>query len=38
MYHQQAEIHAITATQMAECAHWRHYDSTPGLVWAGTGR
>jgi hypothetical protein len=38
MYHQQEEIHAITATQMAECAHWRHYDSTPGLVWAGTGR
>jgi hypothetical protein len=35
MYRQLAEIHAITATQLAECAHWRRSDSTPSLTWAG---
>jgi hypothetical protein len=29
MYHQLAEIHAIAAMQLVECAHWRWTDSTP---------
>jgi hypothetical protein len=37
MYHLLIEIHAITAVQLAECAHWRLSDSTPSPVRAGTG-
>jgi hypothetical protein len=36
MYRQLAEIHAIAAAQLAECAHWRRSDSTPSLVQART--
>jgi hypothetical protein len=28
MYNQFAEIHEITAAQLAECAHWHRSDST----------
>jgi hypothetical protein len=38
MYHQMAEIHAITTIQLVECAHWRRSDSTPSLVWVGIGQ
>jgi hypothetical protein len=38
MYHQLAKIHAITAVQLAECAHLRRSDSTPSPVWAGAVR
>jgi hypothetical protein len=38
MYHQLAEIHAIVATQLAECARWRRADSTPSPVQAETSR
>jgi hypothetical protein len=38
MYHQLAEIYAITATQLAECALWCRSNSTPSPVWARTGR
>jgi hypothetical protein len=37
-YHQLAEIHAITVVKLAECAHWRRSDQTPGPVQAMTGR
>jgi hypothetical protein len=37
MYRQLAEIHTIAAAQLAECAHWHRYDSTPSPVRAGTG-
>jgi hypothetical protein len=26
MYHELADIHAIAAAQLAECAHWRWYN------------
>jgi hypothetical protein len=29
MHHRLAEIHAIAAMQLVECAHWRWTDSTP---------
>jgi hypothetical protein len=35
MYRQLAEIHAITATQLAECARWCQADSTPRSVRPG---
>jgi hypothetical protein len=38
MYHQLAEIHAITATQLMECTCWHCSDSTPSLVCVRTGR
>jgi hypothetical protein len=38
LYHQLTEIHAIGATQLAECARWRCYDSTPCQVRAKTGQ
>jgi hypothetical protein len=38
MYHQLAEIHAITAVQLAECARWRQSDPTPSPVRVGTGQ
>jgi hypothetical protein len=38
MYRQLAEIHAITATQLAECAHLHLSDSTPRSVQVGTGQ
>jgi hypothetical protein len=38
MYLQLVEIHAIAAMQLAECAHWHRFDSTPSLVQAGTGQ
>jgi hypothetical protein len=38
MYHQLAEIHAIIAMQLAECARWHRSDSTASLAWAGIGR
>jgi hypothetical protein len=31
------EIHAITATKLAECAHWCHSDSAPSPVRVDTG-
>jgi hypothetical protein len=37
LYRQLAEIHAITAMQLAECACWRQSDPTPSLVQAGIG-
>jgi hypothetical protein len=36
MYHQLVEIHAITAAQLAECAHW-HQSSLDGMVACGDG-
>jgi hypothetical protein len=36
MYYQLAEIHAIAATQLIECACWRRSDSTPSSVRAET--
>jgi hypothetical protein len=38
MYHQLAEIHAITDVQLAECACWRQSDPTPSPVRVGTGQ
>jgi hypothetical protein len=38
MYHQLAEIHAITTAQLVECACSHQSDSTPSLVWVRTGR
>jgi hypothetical protein len=38
MYRQLVEIHSISTTQLAECAHWCWSDSTPSSVWAGTDR
>jgi hypothetical protein len=35
MYHQLAEIHAITAVQLTECARWHRSNQTPILVRAG---
>jgi hypothetical protein len=35
MYHQLAEIHAIAAAQLVECARWRRSDSTRRLVRLG---
>jgi hypothetical protein len=32
MYRQLAEIHAIAAAQLVECAHWCRTDSTRRLV------
>jgi hypothetical protein len=34
LYHQLAEIHAITATQLVECARWRPSDPTSSPVHA----
>jgi hypothetical protein len=36
MYHQLAEIHAITITQLTKGARWHCSDSTPSLVWTRT--
>jgi hypothetical protein len=38
MYHQLVEIHAIAATQLAECAHWHQSRATTSPVWARAGR
>jgi hypothetical protein len=38
LYRQLGEIHAISAAQLAECARWHHFDSTPSPVRASTGR
>jgi hypothetical protein len=38
MYRQLVKIHAITAAQLAECAHWRQTDSTPRSIRAGMSR
>jgi hypothetical protein len=43
MYHQLAEIHAITAVQLTECARWHRSNQTPipvraGLVGRGPSR
>jgi hypothetical protein len=38
LYCQLTEIHAIGATQFAECAHYRRSDSTPSIVRARTSR
>jgi hypothetical protein len=35
MYHQLAEIHAIAAAQLAECACWCRSNRTSSLVWVG---
>jgi hypothetical protein len=35
---QLAEIHAITAAQLEECAHWCWFDPVSSLVSAGAGR
>jgi hypothetical protein len=32
LYHQLAEIHAITIVQLVECTHWRWSDPTSNLV------
>jgi hypothetical protein len=37
MYHELVEIHAITAAQLAECAHWHRSKSTSSPVWVRTG-
>jgi hypothetical protein len=42
LYHQLAEIHAIAAVQLAECACWHQFSPTPNTVctraswWGGT--
>jgi hypothetical protein len=38
MYRQLAEIHAIAATQLAECARWQWSDPTTSPVRAGADR
>jgi hypothetical protein len=38
LYRQLAEIHAISAAQLAECTHWCRFASTSSPVWARTGR
>jgi hypothetical protein len=38
LYHQLAEIHAIGATQLAECARWCRSDSTHSPVRPKTDR
>jgi hypothetical protein len=38
LYHKLAEIHAITAMQLVECARWHHFESTPSPVRAGTSQ
>jgi hypothetical protein len=38
MYHQLAEIHAITAAQLAECARWLRSDSSLSPIRAGTSQ
>jgi hypothetical protein len=38
MYRQLAEIHAVAAMQLLECAHWRRSESTFSSVWARFGR
>jgi hypothetical protein len=38
MYCQLAVTHAITAMQLAECAHWRWFEPTPSPIRAGTSR
>jgi hypothetical protein len=35
MYHQLAEIHAIAAAQLAECARWHRSDTTPAQFGSG---
>jgi hypothetical protein len=37
MYHQLAEIHAITAALQAEWARWRESNLTPEVAHAGAG-
>jgi hypothetical protein len=37
MYHQLAEIHAITAVKLAECAHWHQSNLTPNVAHASVG-
>jgi hypothetical protein len=34
IHRQLAKIHAITTTQLVECAHWHRSDSTPSPVQA----
>jgi hypothetical protein len=38
LYHQLAEIHAITIAQLAECTRWSRSDSTPSPIRVGTSR
>jgi hypothetical protein len=38
LYRQLAEIHTIGAAQLAECAHWSRYDSTPSPIRVRTSR
>jgi hypothetical protein len=37
MYHQLAEIHAITAVKLAECARWHQSNLTPNVAHASVG-
>jgi hypothetical protein len=37
LYRPLAEIHAIAATQLAECARWRESDQAPSPVWVEAG-
>jgi hypothetical protein len=38
LYRKLAEINAISAVQLAECACWRHSAPSPNPIWARTGR
>jgi hypothetical protein len=38
LYHQLAQIHAIAAAQLAECACWHRSEQAPSLVQVESGR
>jgi hypothetical protein len=37
LFRQLEEIHAIAATQLAECIHWLRSKPTPNTAYAGAG-